>query len=442
MAAARDTVVALLLILVSGGALAVALYGSQQTARSTESIETQTRVAAEQAVDLTVAGLENTMLQGTGVTVSHLLERAHALAPDAHIHIYDARGYEVFGKKKPPPERMTLKPEVARVLGGAARTVSNGVVFRPIDDEERCKRCHTGKSPLRGVLEFRPQVGTHARRYDIVPELIRGAFVHVMTSKNASMLDDFFAELNARAPSVVAVGVYGNDAELRFGVGVAELVAAEISPVLAKGSPPRTVETAGNTTVLVPLPNSERCKLCHEDPNPVRGVLAVTLAPLALEAADLELEAVIDSSIRVMMMSSLGRMILLFMERVVELGAISELVIYDSEGRTYYDAAPPSPPTEVAAILAEMKEPPNQSARRENGRFAIVRSLLNKEACTTCHGIDSKLRGVVTMSVSSASTDELIESASRTQLFFLLLAGAGGLVVLLGVFVLLRGRRR
>jgi len=234
------------------------------------------------------------------------------------------------------------------------------------------------------------------------------------------------------SPTLRAVGVYGNDALLRFGSQIPGVTPADLDAALVADAKPSTITREGRTVTLIPLPKEQRCQTCHKkDPKPIRGVLAVAMDTVTKEAAIVELQTVIDNSIRVIMMSSLGRMIIKMLRGVVETGAITDVVLYDNAGRTYVSQAPSSPPPIVKAMLAD----PTRTAEdlpSDNGRVLIARTLANEGKCITCHGTDSKIRGVVTMSLSR-QPDELCEPARRQTTLFTAVAVVGLVLVLLAL---------
>jgi hypothetical protein len=438
----RTLALTLAVIGIAGAVLGIA--GWRRSAKELDEIEAQTRALAEQAVSFTIAGIEHAMLQGKGVMIKQLVERFRHRVPDADVHIYDNLGFEVFNEPPPAPAKSGLAPDLLKVLDGGPRMVTkDNRVLRPLADEERCRPCHDEK-PLRGVLAMTPHPDVLAKkRHDILPAVIRNAFVAVMTSEHAYMLDDFFNHLIATAPNLRAVGIYGNDGLLRFGKEVSGLALDEIKPSLLPGAAPRLVKREGHTISLVQLPKEVRCQACHKkDPNPVRGVLAVAMTDSEEPAQTKieELESIVDSSIRVIMVSSLGRMILKFLRGVGETGAMSDIVVYDNVGRTYFSGAPATPPPIVKTLLANPSEKTIEDAHPGDGHVLIARSLANEGKCITCHGTESKIRGIVTMTLAPTSNDQPRSQAIRTATLFTAIGVAGAFLVVIAL-VLLRRRQ-
>ncbi len=438
----RRRLVLIAFLVLGLGASAYAVVGWRNSSEQVAELESNALTLAEQGVSFTIAGIEHAMLAGKGVMIKQLLERYRAHAPDVDIHIYDNLGYEVFREPPSPPPIASLPADVRAVLTGGPRSVAaDGRVTRPIADEDRCHACHTDEKSLRGVLVAKPNAALLAdKRHTIIPLLIRNAFINTMTSDHAYMLDDFFNQLQANTPSIAAVGLYGNDSQLRFGNLVPGLSGDDLAPSLVPNAAPRTFKRDTRTIALIPLPREQRCAACHKkDTNPVRGVLAVAMTDLEAAAGVQELESVNDSSIRVIMMSSLGRMILRFLRSVGETGALTDIVLYDNEGRTYFSPAPATPPALVGTMLATPNDKTVEDPSQEGtDRVMIARTLANEGKCITCHGTDSKIRGVVTMSLPRPRGDALHSHAIRSTTLFTAIGLCGALLVVFTLLVLRR----
>jgi hypothetical protein len=86
-------------------------------------------------------------------------------------------------------------------------------------------------------------------------------------------------------------------------------------------------------------------------------------------------EAVVDTSLRFIMLSQLGRRIADFLDAAAGIGAIRRLELYDNAGRRYWTTEHPSPPPEVALALAPARKGGRAgfAARRLVGELARVR---------------------------------------------------------------------
>jgi adenylate cyclase len=134
------------------------------------------------------------------------------------------------------------------------------------------------------------------------------------------------------------------------------------------------------------------------------------------------------------MMSSLGRLIVDYLREVVETGAVTELVLYDVVGREYFSsvAKPVSPGVKHALDTPEM--PPVITGEGRSERVMMARRLDNEAKCTTCHGDDHPVRGVVTVSLPNDKALVVREDAiARTSLF----SGVALLAILALLFLFL-----
>jgi adenylate cyclase len=409
-----------------------------------ETLKQATNQAAQQIADLVVGSVEHAMREGDGVKVKELIAGFRERVTDASILIYDRRGLQVFGDKPPAPPPASWPAPFAEVARSGARTVADGRVWRPIANEERCHECHEPDAMLRGVLAFeRDDAAIGARREALVSQLVHAGFVQVMTARQARHLDDYFAEIVARAPTIQGIAVYDSEGDLAFGKDIAGLPETELRAALAPGAVQTTVTLRGGAAAqLVPLPWEKRCGNCHKDQarHPVRGVLAIALAdaPAGDRSIDQELEVVVDSSLRATMMSSLGRIIADYLREVVASGAVKSLELYDAEGRVWFTSRPPAPDASVQAALAAETIAPMLVGHGRTERVVMTRRLDNKPACTSCHGDDHEVRGAVMVSLPNDKALMVRQAAiSRTAVLSLVALSLVAAVVflLLRVFV-------
>jgi adenylate cyclase len=159
--------------------------------------------------------------------------------------------------------------------------------------------------------------------------------------------------------------------------------------------------------------------------------LAVSLddLPAALTSSQ-ELESVIDTSLRVIMLSSLGRMITRYLDSVAVTGAATNLTLFDDAGRTYYSTDRTPPPPHVVGALATGRTAWAMTGSGIDERVRIVQPLLNDKGCVRCHGSDSKLRGAVTVSLSTGHAAELRVVARRRAVVVMCVALATILALL------------
>jgi len=412
-----------------------------QLREEVETLKLATNQAAQQIADLVVGSVEHAMLEGDGVKVKQLVAGFRERVHDASIRIYDRRGLQVFGDKPPAPPPSSWPAPFAEVARTGARTVVEGRVWRPIANEERCHECHEPDAMLRGVLSFeRDDAAIGARREALVSELVHAGFVQVMTARQASHLDDYFAEIVARAPTILGIAVYDHEGDLAFGMDIAGLPETALRSALAPGAVQTTVTLRGGAAAqLVPLPAEKRCGNCHkdQDQHPVRGVLAIALAdaPAGDRSTDQELEVIVDSSLRATMMSSLGRIIADFLREVVATGAVKSLDLYDAEGRVWFTSKPPPPDASVQAALAAETIMPMLVGQGRSERVMMTRRLDNRPVCTRCHGDDHTVRGAVMVSLPNDKAIMVRQSARNRTAALSLVALS---LVAAVVFLLLR----
>ncbi len=421
----RRMVVKIFLAIALGVGGALAVFAWKQSSEQVSALNNNTRLSAHQLADLVVGSVEHSMLEGKGIKVKDLVGGMGTRVPDAHIHIYDPRGIEVFGVKPPPPAPDSLPAPVRAVLAGGPRQAVGGTrVVRPIPHEQRCAACHPGEGALRGVLAMTPLPDAYrARRPEALASIVTTGFIRVMSAKKdgaPKRVEDYLEELPRITPAVRAVGVYDREGDLSFGddPGLAD---DAIRAALAPGAARRSIQREGGTIEVVPLSLEARCKECHEQKNPVRGLLALSLDAAPGGEQSLlteELEQVVDTSLRNIMISELGRMISYFLDDVAATGAARDIVLYDPEGREYYTTQPREPGRLVREALVRKQTTAEFLGHGQDERVIVAQPLANGPRCARCHGSADAVRGVVTVSLPTSSAAAVREMAMQKTLMF------------------------
>jgi adenylate cyclase len=421
--------------------LSISLFVGRQVESA---LQDSSEGSATQMAGLVRSSLEQAMLSGNGIKVKRLVEELKAsVDTESEIHIYDANGIEVFTPKAPTPAPADIDAHVAQVLRDRTRVVSENQITRAIPMEERCSRdeCHDSSDTLRGVLSMRvrPESCQEARS-GVVSEIVKSAFIHMMTARRASALDDYFADISKTAPSISAVAVYDNEGDPSFGRDMEELGVSgeQVLEAMSQGEA-RSLATETGAIEVLPLPWEARCIECHEQEEELRGALLVALSPSAVESGcdAEELEALIDVSLRHIMTSELGRIIARFLDSVAETAAVDELILYDKEGRVYWNTTHETPPAHVAAVLSSQKPVIDLLGSGEQQRVRIIEPLENSPECARCHGSESPLRGFVEVSMSTKMAHHARLKTRSIVLLTTAFAAVGLLLVLVVLLNLL-----
>ena len=418
--------------------------------RELRNLRKQSEDSATDIARLFIGAVEHSMLGGAGIDVKSLVEeleeRLHEehqvkRLPEVQVQIFDQRGIEVFAPKPPVPAPEELPPDVAAVLASGKRhEAADGRVYRPVENEADCyESCHAKENPLRGVIALELDRARCAEtRQQVLPEVITEGFTHVMTAEREDLLDAYFSALQEHAPQVDGVAVFDAGAERNYGAEIMDLDQADVRSLLERDSKTAYLSRVdGGTLVLVPLPMQDRCTGCHKTKiGAMRGVLAVALGPTPTPGACAsdEFESVIDTSLRYIMMSRLGRRIADFLDAVAATGVVRELVLYDDVGRRYWTTRHPEPPPHVAEVLARGETVVDIIQADDGERVRAVEPLFNERACTRCHGAGSKMRGVVSVSLSTAFAAQMRQETLERRLAFTV-ATLLGILLLLGVIL-------
>jgi class 3 adenylate cyclase len=414
--------------------LALMYQTARDTRREVDMLKRETRHSAETIARMIIGAVEHSMMQGEGIQVKALIAELVKRTPQARVQVFDQRGIEVFAPLPAPPPADQIPEPVRAALADGQRRVVGDVIYRPVQSEVRCRECHADSAPLRGLLAIEvDRAGCAEKRDDALVRLVQGGFVHIMTARKSDLLDDYFAELSAAAPGVRAAAVFDAQGDLTFGSAIDGLSTEQVLAAAAPGAAARRIELAGGTLDLVPLPRQARCVWCHEkDEGPVRGVLALSLAPRTERGCQSqEIEAVVDRSLRFIMLSQLGRRIADFLDAAAATGALRRLDLYDSAGRRYWSTRHPTPPAHVADVLARKTGAASFLGEGESERSLVVEPLPNREQCSRCHGGADELRGAVSVSLSTAMAARMRAETIAQRTWF----SAGTLLAILVILV-------
>ena len=171
----------------------------------------------------------------------------------------------------------------------------------------------------------------------------------------------------------------------------------------------------------------------------MRGALVVSFDAAALDG-DRTLVEASRVSLQHVMLSGLGRMVTGLLDEVRESGTVTQLALYDAEGRVYHDAfAQAVPPPDVAAALASGK-PVSSAATADRPEIVFALPLANEKRCQTCHGPDRQLRGAIEVRLDTRrAANEIrrlkLQSLAAAVLTIVLLTG---LIVLFVTRLVLR----
>jgi hypothetical protein len=117
---------------------------------------------------------------------------------------------------------------------------------------------------------------------------------------------------------------------------------AMLDGLIARDLRTRSFQEEGLDLRFVPLANEPRCHECHEpETGPMRGALVVAVRRLP---GDDLVEATLDRSLRSIMLSGLGRLVIEYLESARTAAHLETLALHDPFGRLYHDAGKPSHP--------------------------------------------------------------------------------------------------
>lgn len=385
-------------VAVAAGFSLASVMSTETLLRSTSRLHRETAGGIAASIS---ASVRTAMLAGDGAHVRRVVSEVKTRLPQVGIRVFSARGEEVFGAKPPLPAPDQV-PVLVRTAVTSGKPAENGDErARPIARGERCRTCHAGGEVL-GVLTVgaaRPPAPADDRDavLDTLTAVIRDGFYRVMLSPTAPRFNEYFAELARRVPGVRGAAVYGPDGKLAYG---------DPAPHNAK--------------VLVrvaPLRSEPRCLGCHENANEVDGsTLAVAFEPGRAAAAG-TLPLLVETALKQVMATGLGRLAIGFLDDVARTGAVRSLTLHDAEGRLVHDAfGRPSPPADVAEVLRTGTM--RAFVPEDAPEFLFVEPLLNARPCQTCHGSDSSIRGAIEIRLNTSEERAELASLRRSSIVY------------------------
>jgi adenylate cyclase len=161
----------------------------------------------------------------------------------------------------------------------------------------------------------------------------------------------------------------------------------------------------------------------------------VSVAPGSSDGtcAEEELASVMDTSLRTIMVSSLGRRISDFLDDAHATGVVREMTLFDNDGREYWSTVKPQPPAEVTRVLSSQEVVVEFQGAGAGEQVLVVRPLPNKPGCRRCHGSTTPVRGAVSVALSTAEAAVARDRRMHESYWFTGTTLAGILVILLAL---------
>ncbi len=404
-------------------------------------LQTVAEDSAVQMASMVRSSIEQAMLSGNGIKVKSLVVdlKKSVESSETQIHIYDPQGIEVFAPKPPAPLPGSLDPQLAEVLKTREPQRTQSRSIRSIPMENRCARsgCHAASDTSRGVLSMQVSPTTcREQRNRVIREVVTSGFLHLMTARRSEHLDEFFEDISRTTPSIRGIAVYDAEGDPSFGKDMEEfgVTGEQVLHVMAGGES-QSLITEGGAVEVVTLKKQARCIECHKHGKNIRGALLVALAEPSNDSgcdAD-ELETLIDTSLRHIMTSELGRIIAQFLDSIVETGGVEELVLYDKEGRVYWTTTHPTPPAHISAAITGDHPVIELVGSGEEQRVRVVEPLKNSDRCARCHGDALGLRGFVEVSTSTRMAATTKRKSKSIIMLTTAMAAISMLFVLIGI---------
>jgi adenylate cyclase len=273
-----------------------------------------------------------------------------------------------------------------------------------------------------------PDVGGRA-----VAEVIRAAFVQLMTSEHENGLNPLFEELAKTTPGIRSVSVSSVAGAVSY--GDPSLVAPSLQEKVLQQKSPLSEPQGDAILWALPLDNEPRCQNCHTRKPDMRGTLLVAVDPNLTAKT---LTQATKTSLDHVMLAGLGRLITSFLDDAASSGGMTSLSLYDPAGQLYHTTQSSISGAsllveralnEHTALLGRLSDP-------KRPLLSYVEPLVNDQACQRCHGNARPIRGAIEVTLDRTQERE----EQRILLFRGSMTALGTMLVV--IFALYLGLRR
>ncbi len=448
--------------------------------RESDNLAEQYRVRSLLFGDTLMAGFRNVMLSGRAGYVKQLINDARLEFQEfGQLILFNNEGREIFEERGPFLTQPAEEPRVAAVFESHYNETVGRTRISPLLNEKRCQVCHGAGEQVRGVtwISLRAGAGSTDLPTPILMagQILAAGFKQIMVSGQGELADTLLMDAMG-VPGLRFAQVYDNtgvypafgdvDGEVDEDALEAAIARFEADPT----APPQSADSGDGSVLFVPLPNEERCYVCHGDDHRLRGVLAVAYGSEldGMRGADF-----LESNLRIAQESfATGFRSMMLVESGTHsgrfVGAVRQLPFVD-EARVFTrkkdklvevyvpnqtpDKAPASIADSVQAMIRQVNAAalnqevaPRVFVEERNGEPFLVqiKPINNELRCQACHTPPQegspdyaimkdrwKVRTVVAVSSPMAAIHEEIENNKRLSVLI-------GLGTLLLVWIILR----
>ncbi len=405
-----------------------------------------------------MAGIRTVMLTGKAPFATELVNDVRSnLKAFGELTMYDRLGREVFLREGEGVLHGAADSLVYRVMRTSEpqwvmkRELDRDVFARyePLENRRECWRCHNPNDRLRGVLELtvKPDVirsgvdeGGTRELAALLGDAVTTAFRNIMVGGGGEFMDTLMLT-SRNIPTIEDVRVYSRQGDLVFGDEERDDIDLdEIVEIVEAGSKEKIFQQRDNLLRLFqPLPNEERCQVCHGTRFPMRGVLVVDFAADSLrmlrrdpmKQATPVFQAALFEGFRGIMLVGRAGSVRYYMDEVRLLPLVRSLRVFDNDGNERFLNPPARYRPETAAMVDTIRAMEFLESVGGDERLVLLSPLPNEPRCYSCHGRNHAVRGIVEVSASMNEINRAVrESNIRSAVV--------GLVMILGVWVVLR----
>ncbi|MEX1365483.1 MAG: adenylate/guanylate cyclase domain-containing protein, partial [Nannocystaceae bacterium] len=275
----------------------------------------------------------------------------------------------------------------------------------------------------------------HAATENVAQALSAGVRT-AMLSGNGTTARTMIGEARERLQTA-EIRIYAPSGEEVFGEIPPPPPAHELPPHVLAVMQGQGIQQLDAATTVLPVPNEERCRKCHEDdeatglPAPLRGVLTLGTAgaPVALAGGDETedaLAAVANSAfVQIMTAEHEDRLDEYFAELAGAVEGLEAVAVLGPEGDVAFGAELAL----EAAVVQQAYAAGEPMTAEVGGRRHRLRPLPNDPQCHACHEQDDRWRGVlVTTAAAMPQPRSSLLRATDVSLRHVMLSGLGRLI--------------
>ena len=443
--------------------------------RESDNLADQYRVRSLLFGDTLMTGFRNVMLSGRAGYVKQLIAEARAEFRDyGQLLLFDNMGKQIFAERGAFLTRPASEPRVAAIFQSQQSETFGHTRISTLLNEARCQVCHGAAEQIRGITWLSVKEEDTPAAPLMAGQILAAAFKQIMVSGQGELANTLlmdasdisgltFAQVYDNAGYYPAFGDQDREVD-------EEALAAAITHFETNPNTSYQSASSGDDRVLfLPLPNEERCYVCHGDDHNLRGMLAMVYSK---ELDGMQSKSFLESNLRIaqesfatgfrsMMLAESGTHSGHYIDAVRQLPFVDSARLFARKKEKPVELyvpnrVPETTPSSIADSVQALIRKVNQAGiadevpgqtfveKRDGETFLVqIKAIKNELRCQACHTPPQegnpnyallqdrwKVRTIVAVSSPMTGIEKQISQNKRISIFI-------GLVTLFFVWLIL-----